>query len=66
MTTIIAILTLALLGMIATGVYLHYQPLRPEQAGRWFKPTVFSNLALFFVAQAVAVFLGVSDALAAA
>jgi V/A-type H+-transporting ATPase subunit K len=66
MTTIIALLTLALLGMIATGIYLHYRPLQPERARRLFKPTVFTNFALFFGAQAVAAFLGVNDALAAA
>ena len=66
MTTIIVLLTLALLGMIATGIYLNFRPLQPERARRWFKPTVFTNLALFFGMQAVAVFLGVNDALAAA
>ncbi len=66
MTTIIVLLTFALLGMIATGIYLHYRPLQPESARRWFKPTIFTNLVLFFGAQAVAAFLGVNDALAAA
>ena len=66
MTTIIVLLTLALLGMIATGIYLNFRPLQPERARRWFRPTVFTNLALFFGMQAVAVFLGVNDALAAA
>lgn len=66
MTTIIALLTLALLGMIATGIYLHYRPLQPERARRLFRPTVVTNLAVFFGAQAVAAFLGVNDALAAA
>jgi V/A-type H+-transporting ATPase subunit K len=65
MTTIIALLTIALLGMIATGIYLHYRPLEPGRARRLFMPTVTTNIAVFFGAQLVAVFLGVNDALAA-
>ena len=66
MTTIITLLTIALLGMIFTGIYLHFRPLEPTRARRLFMPTVIANIALFFGAQLVAVFLGVNDALAAA
>lgn len=66
MTTIIALLTAALLGMIATGIYLHYRPLEANRARRLFMPTLVVNIALFFGAQLVAAFLGVNDALAAA
>jgi V/A-type H+-transporting ATPase subunit K len=66
MTTIIALLTIALLGMIATGIYLHYRPLEPGRARRLFLPTVIANIALFFGAQLLAAFMGVNDALAAA
>jgi V/A-type H+-transporting ATPase subunit K len=66
MTTLIALLTLALLGMIAIGVYLHIRPLEAGQARRLFMPTVATNIALFFGAQLAAAFLGVSDAMAAA
>ena len=66
MTTIIALLTIALLGMIATGIYLHYRPLESGRARRLFIPTIIANIALFFGAQLVAAFLGVNDALAAA
>lgn len=66
MTTIIAILSTALLGMIAGGVYLHYRPLEPGRARRLFMPTVATNIVLFFGAQLAAAFLGVNDALAAA
>ena len=65
MTTIIALLTIALLGMIMAGIYLHYRPLEPARARRLFMPTVVTNIALFFGAQLAAAFLGVSDALAA-
>jgi V/A-type H+-transporting ATPase subunit K len=66
MTTIIALLTIALLGMIATGIYLHFRPLEPGRARRLFMPTVVTNIAVFFGAQLVAAFLGVTDAMAAA
>ena len=66
MTTIIALLTIGLLGMIATGIYLHYRPLQANRARRLFLPTVVANIALFFGAQLIAAFLGVNDALAAA
>lgn len=65
MTTIISLLTLALLGMIATGVYLHYRPLEAARARRLFRPTIGVNLVLFFGAQLALAILGVQDAMAA-
>jgi V/A-type H+-transporting ATPase subunit K len=65
MTTIIALLTVALLGMIVAGTYLHFRPLEAGRARRLFMPTVVTNIVLFFGAQLAAAFLGVSDALAA-
>jgi V/A-type H+-transporting ATPase subunit K len=66
MTTTIALLTIALLGMIATGVYLQYRPLEAGRARRLFKPTIGLNIALFFGAQLVVAVIGVRDAMAAA
>lgn len=66
MTTIIVLLTVALLCMIATGIYLHYRPLEPGRARRLFMPTVAINIGVFFAAQLGAALLGVNDALAAA
>ena len=66
MTTIIALLTIARLGMIATGIYLNYQPLEPGRARRLFMPTITTNIALFFGLQLIAVIIGVNDAFAAA
>jgi len=65
MTTIIALLTITLLGMIMTGIYLHFRPLEPGRARRLFMPTVITNIALFFGAQMAALILGVSEAFAA-
>jgi len=65
MTTIIALMTIALLGMISIGVYLHFRPLEPGRARRWFRPTIGTNLVLFFGAQLAVTVLGVRDAMAA-
>lgn len=65
MSTIIALLTTALLCLIATGVYLHYRPLEPGRARRLFMPTVVTNIAVFFGAQLVLAVIGINDALAA-
>jgi V/A-type H+-transporting ATPase subunit K len=65
MTTIITLLSIALLGIIAAGIYLHFRPLQPDRARRLFLPTVVTNLAVFFGAQLAAVFFGINDALAA-
>ena len=64
MYTIIALLTCALIGVIATGIYLHYNPLEANRARRLFKPTVATNIALFFTAQLVIAFIGINDVLA--
>lgn len=66
MSNIIMLLSCLLLGLIATGIYLHYNPLQPERARRLFKPTIAANIALFFGAQLVVAFLGFNDVLAAA
>ena len=65
MTTIITLMTTALLGVIVAGVYLHFRPLAADRARRWFMPTIALNIALFFGAQLIVTILGVGDALAA-
>ncbi len=65
MTTIITLLTIGLLGMIAYGVYLHHHPLAPGRARKLLKPTLTTNLVLFFGAQIAVTILGVQQALAA-
>ncbi|MDJ0740282.1 MAG: ATP synthase subunit C [Gammaproteobacteria bacterium] len=66
MTTIIVLLTAALLGMIATGIYLHFRPLPAERARRLLRPTLGTNIALFVGAQLAVAVLGFNDAMAAA
>jgi V/A-type H+-transporting ATPase subunit K len=64
MTTIVALLTAALLGMTAVGVYLHFRPLPAARARRLFLPTIATNVAVFFGAQLAAAVLGVGEAMA--
>jgi V/A-type H+-transporting ATPase subunit K len=53
-----------LLGLIATGIYLEFRPLEAQRARRLFKPTLITNVALFFGAQLVVAVLGINEALA--
>lgn len=66
MTTIIALLTAALAGMIATGIYLHFRPLEANRARRLLRPTLGANIALFIGAQLAVLIIGINDAMAAA
>ncbi|MCB1923366.1 MAG: ATPase [Gammaproteobacteria bacterium] len=65
MSIIVTLLSCALLGLIATGIFLHYHPLDAARVRRVFKPTIAGNIALFFGAQLAVAFIGVSDVLAA-
>lgn len=66
MNTIVTLLTLAVLGLIATGIYLHFNPLEAGRARRLFKPTLITNIAVFVGAQLAVAFMGINDAFAAA
>ncbi|MCB1758528.1 MAG: ATPase [Gammaproteobacteria bacterium] len=62
---LIALMTFGILGLIACGFYFELNP-RPAQAGRrWFKPALGTNLALFVGAEAVLIFIGAQDVMAA-
>ncbi|MCB1773403.1 MAG: ATPase [Gammaproteobacteria bacterium] len=64
MNTILVMLVAGLLGLIATGIYLEFRPLEAQRARRLFKPTLVTNVALFFGAQLVIAVLGINEALA--
>ena len=66
MNTIVLLLSGALIALIGTGIYLHYNPLSPARARRLFRPTIGLSVALFFGAQIAVVMLGLGDAMAAA
>jgi V/A-type H+-transporting ATPase subunit K len=60
---LIAVMTLGIVGLIATGIVMEMQP--AKIAKPWFKPTIATNLAIFVVAQAVLIFMGVGEVMAA-
>ena len=60
---LIAVMTLGIVGIIATGIIMEMQP--AKVAKPWFKPTIGGNLAIFVVAQASLIFLGAQEVMAA-
>jgi len=60
----VTLLTLAIIGMILAGFYLHFNPLPAEKSRRWMMPTVGGNIVLFLGAQLSLMALGISDATA--
>jgi V/A-type H+-transporting ATPase subunit K len=64
MNAILILLATGLLALIATGVYLHFRPLEAQRARRLYRPTLITNIAVFFGAQLVVMILGVNEALA--
>jgi V/A-type H+/Na+-transporting ATPase subunit K len=65
MVWLITLMTLSLVGLIGTGIYLEFRP--PERGARvtrWFKGTVGVNLLVFVGAQAALVLLGLQDVMA--
>lgn len=64
MTWLIGLMTLGLLGMVLSGVYLEFRPVRTPNARQWFRNTLAGNVALFLGAQVGLVFFGLQDALA--
>lgn len=62
---LIALMTLALVGIIAMGLYFNERPLRKDaNVRRWLKSAVGANLLIFVIAQVGLVLLAVQDAMA--
>jgi V/A-type H+-transporting ATPase subunit K len=62
---LITLMTLAIVGVIATGVYMEMLPDKGVKGRRWFKPAIGGNLLLFAGAQAALILFGVQDVMAA-
>lgn len=60
---LIGFLSLGILGLIASGIYLELHP-ATARARRWHKPAVGVNLVLFLGAEAVLLLLGIQEAMA--
>jgi V/A-type H+-transporting ATPase subunit K len=62
---LIGLMTMGILGLILTGIYMEMQPDKGAHASRWFKPAVGGNLVVFVGAQAALVFFGIQEVMAA-
>ncbi|MDH3672921.1 MAG: ATP synthase subunit C [Gammaproteobacteria bacterium] len=62
---LIALMTLALVGIIAMGIYFDARPLRKDaKVRRWLKGAVGANLLIFVIAQVGLVLLAIQDVMA--
>jgi len=62
---LIGLMTLAIVGLVVTGIYFETAPEKRAKAVRWFKPAMGINLVVFVTAQAMLVFMGIEQVLAA-
>ena len=62
---LIGLMTLAIAALVATGIYFEMAPENRTRAARWFKPAIGTNLVVFVAAQALLVFMGIEQVLAA-
>ncbi len=58
---LIGLMTLAIAGLVVTGIYLETAPEKRAKAARWFKPAIGTNLVIFVTAQALLVFMGIEQ-----
>jgi V/A-type H+-transporting ATPase subunit K len=59
-----ALMSFAIVGVIATGIYLEIRPAATLRLPRWSKPAMGGQLLLFFGAQLGLLLLGINEALA--
>jgi V/A-type H+-transporting ATPase subunit K len=60
---LISLMTLGILGLVITGLYLEFNP-GAARGSRWLRPALVSNLTLFVVAQVALMFVGAQEVLA--
>jgi V/A-type H+-transporting ATPase subunit K len=61
---LISLMTLGLVGLVLTGIYLELRPDAVARGRRWHRPAIAGNLALFVLAQAALMILGAQEAMA--
>ncbi len=61
---LIGLMTLAILGLMITGVAMEMRPQVARSNSGWHKPTIAGNLLLFIGAQLAFIFVGVQDVMA--
>ena len=62
---LIVLMSVAIAGLIVTGIHFELRP-RRRQPARWFKPAIVTNLVLFVLAQAALLLLGAQEVMAQA
>ena len=62
---LIGMMTLGIVGLVITGIYLELRPAHQHTVRRWSRPAIGTNLALFVAAQAAMIFLGIREVMAA-
>ena len=62
---LIGLMTLAILGLIVSGVAMEMRPDISRRSRGWHKPAIATNLLLFVGAQLALVFMGIQDVMAA-
>jgi len=61
---LISLMTVALVGLVLTGVYLEFQPAASARVRHWHRPVIAGNLGLFVIAQAAMMIFGAQEAMA--
>ncbi len=63
---LVALMSLAILGLIVSGILLEFRPALATRIRGWYRPAMSTQLIAFVGAQLGLLFLGVSDAMAQA
>jgi V/A-type H+-transporting ATPase subunit K len=61
---LVGLMSIAIVGLIATGIFLEARPLYAPRLRPWFRPALGVQLLTFVVAQLGLLFLGIGDAMA--
>lgn len=64
MSWLVALMSLAILGLIVTGILLEWRPRFSAPIRPWFKPALATQLVVFVSAQFALLVFGIQDALA--
>ena len=63
---LVALMSLAILGLIVSGIVLDLRPALARRIGPWYKPAMGTQLVIFVGAQIGLLLLGINDVFAAA
>ncbi|MBK1695234.1 ATPase [Chromatium weissei] len=61
---LVALMSIAILGLILSGIALEFRPAFATRIRNWYRPVMSSQLVVFVVAQLGLLFMGITDAMA--